>query len=294
MDLHGSSDIDDFERPWPRSVIDRTAGFRIEENHTLAPRNSSSEISGVKTHDRQHIGNTAVRVLLRTVQHGLWKGSPAALMSFEFFFTFGEDAAARFTRADICFRISQAEAPNPVAVLKTWEVSALCPRKIYGNPTQEEDRQWKYALVAPIVAPLRVNSFGLTPPVDLESAYPKDHRLTISGFRVHDGARWVITENKTQQSGIPDQFTCAMIVPYANADTFSMDVAVTLSTNRPALKLVALPWTREDPIHIPPGQDLGLVMPITDFQELTQDHWRTSAEYPIEDQVNTQEILTHC
>ena len=261
--------------------------------------------------DRSHLKGTELRVFLHTVQHGSLHGKAAVFVALEFNFIFREDSF-RFTSAEILTKWHKRTAlapqpdPKPSRNIKTkspaprpLEVISHSPVKIYGNPTRE-DRKWTFGIAVPVSATVGIASVGVQPSAGLESAFPRDHRLTISGFRVRGGARWDIHENSAQASGIPNKFTCAMLVPYGSdnaADDTSgcqAAVSVAIKTSWPGVSLRGMPWNADDPLLFIPGNNLGNALSITEFERLTEADWKSVVEYPTEFQVSLSMEAQNC
>lgn len=281
--------------PANNNIYDRVVPFEVEWSHELAAqRNVADEPNRQVVIDREHISKTAVRVFLKHVQYGSFNNQPATFFALKSHFIFDDKDAIRFTAAEINIQMRKTtfrgaakgdESPEMKNRKGRLEVAALCPRKIYGNLTRN-DRKWRYGFSVPISWNIGA-VLGVSPSVELESAYPKDCRMTISGSLVLGGARWKLTENEIQKSGIPDQFTCAAVVPFDVDDGgFQAHVSIKISTNLPMLSLRAMPWSMDDPIIFKADHNFGTLAGLeSQFEKLTEEHWKIVVDYPTEFQV---------
>ena len=268
---------------------DKTVPLQVEFDNELAPQKNDHDGAANREMviDRSHLQDTAIRVSLRTVQHGRLHNRPAVFVALHFSFIF-YTREFRFTSAEILTKWHKRRATNDEA-LQPLEVRGLSPSKLYGAASREQ-RSWKYGIAVPVSATVGVAKAGIKPSVALESAFPRDHRLTISGFAIKGGAKWSIHENAKQGSGIPYVFTCAMLVPYdeENADSSlgcQASVSVVIRTSWPGVSLRAMPWRADDPVLFIPGHDKGTALSTTSFEDLTLADWELVVSYPTEFQV---------
>lgn len=231
--------------------------------------------------DRLHLKGTELRVFLHTVLHGSLHGKAAVFVALEFNFIFREDSF-RFTSAEILTKWHKRTASAPQSdprfsgntkkkppALRPVEVISHSPVKIYGNPTRE-NRKWTFGIAVPVSATVGIASVGVQPP-----------SAASGSEEAHD-------ENSAQASGIPNKFTCAMLVPYGSgnpADDVSgcqATVSVTVKTSWPGVSLRGMPWNADEPVLFIPGNNLDNALSITEFERLTEADWKSVVDYPVE------------
>ena len=202
--------------------------------------------------DRSFSG-MAVRTLLRSVHYGTsTTGTLLCLIAFEVLFIFPTSATLRFTNANITASFTRTSdklivsAPTDVSVPNPILVKNFCPRKFFGA-VQQEDRKWTYSLSMPLNFTAPFVQTGVNPSLSHESSSARDHRMKITGLVIADNAlKWTLVENAMQKEGIPDIFTCAILVEHdGNPFQANISVSVRPGVALPSIRLGALPWSKD-------------------------------------------------
>lgn len=248
-------------------------------------------------------GGMAVRTLLRSVHYGTSvTGTPLCLIAFEFLFVFPTSVTFRFKSANIIASFIRTpdkliiNSPTDVSVPTPVLVKNFCPRKFFGV-VQHENRKWTYQLDVPInltAAPLP--SIGLTPSIGMERSFIRDYRMEIRGLPIEENTvKWTLSENVKQKEGIPDIFTCAVLVEHGG-NPFQANVSVSVSpgTPFPSIRLDALPWSKDDPVLFHPGFEFSTKLSHRRLDQLNEDEWLSLVDFPREYQVCASPLFTNC
>lgn len=244
----------------------------------------------------------AVRTLLRSVHYGMsTTGSPLCLIAFGIHFIFPTSATLRFTYANVTAsftrssdKLIQVSSPTNVSVSSPIFVKNFCPRKFFGT-VQREDRKWIYNLdLALNFAPPFVQT-GINPSVSRETSYSRDHRMKISGLPIATNTvKWTLSENAKQKEGIPDIFTCALLVEYdGNPFQAVVSVSVRPSVALPSIHLGALPWSKDDPVLFHPGKEFAAKLSHRRLDQLNEAEWLSLVDFPTEYQVRASPLSTN-
>lgn len=163
-------------------------------------------------------------------------------------------------------------------------VAVICPKNIYGEASLAHISNTIGGNGGPEYARLSANR---------SISRDQRHMIRARGQRWLDMetgsiniARWVITENSSQGSGIPMDFACAALYEHGG-EPFQLTVEVRLRT-KTGLTLFGHPWSALTPVMIRPGTKFGSTTIATDFNELSIQDWRClcPAEWSDADEVS--------
>lgn len=251
--------------------------------------------------DRSFSG-MAVRTLLRSVHYGTSiTGTPLCLIAFEVLFIFPTSATLRFTNASITASFTRTpdklivSSPTDVSVLTPILVKNFCPRKFFGA-VQHENRKWIYRLDVPLNLTPPFAQTGINPSVSMESSFIRDYRMEVRGLPIaNNTVKWTLVENAKQKEGIPDIFTCALLVEH-DGNPFQADVSVSVRPGvaLPSIRLDALPWSKDDPVLFHPGMEFAVKLSHRRLDQLDETEWLSLVDFPVEYQVRASRLSTNC
>jgi hypothetical protein len=239
--------------------------------------------------DRNFSG-MAVRTLLRSVHYGTSAtGSALCLIAFEVIFIFPTSATLRFKSANITASFTGTpdklivSSPTDISVPTPILVKNFCPRKFFGA-VQQEDRKWVYRLDVPFNLTVPFAQTGVNPSVSMERSFIRDYRMEIRGLPIAENTvKWSLSENAKQGEGIPDIFTCALLVEY-DGGPFQADISVSVRPGvvLPSIRLDALPWSKDDPVLFHPGREFAAKLSHRRLDQLNETEWLSLVDFPRE------------
>jgi len=91
-----------------------------------------------------------------------------------------------------------------------------------------------------------------------------------------------------QKEGIPDIFTCAILVEH-DGNPFQADISVSVRPGvaLPSIRLGALPWSKDDPVLFRPGMEFAAKLSHRRLDQLGETDWLSLVDFPSEYQNQT-------
>jgi hypothetical protein len=216
----------------------------------------------------QRLGECLVTGTLKGVYDGTYNGSSAALLLFHFnFHSPLSQKMWRYTDAKIEITFSRDLKPHEVDVDdgKAPRIVSIFPYAVNGN-VSEEHRRWAYELSVPVgLNTLSPVDIKVEPKISKESSFIVGHRMQIQGLvyssnrklDLSNVATWDMSENDIQETGIPHDFRCGLVVLHGGVD-FQANIQVKFSIPLGGgLRLTGWPWTKDDPLLFDRGTRLS-------------------------------------
>lgn len=168
------------------------------------------------------IGESGYKVTIKSVSYSTYHQRPACLFAMTVAFKWRDTKRSRVKAACIELNLQHVSAngetledePGPKILLFT-------PEMIYGDP-RDETRTKERSLGGSIGAGMPA---GATASIDASRStsitQSGERRMRIQGQKfgpmdpeIEDTAEWILEENLAQKNGIPDRFTCAVIIDW--------------------------------------------------------------------------------
>jgi hypothetical protein len=253
-----------------------------------AQKNQPGQLNRKVITERSFAG-MVVRALLRSVQYRTsTDGKPLCLAAFEVLFIY-DNSTFRFKSADVI--VSFTKTPDnlivglPASVLTPVVVQNFCPRRVYGLPSSEEHK-WTYHIDMVANFTLPPVQTSIAPSINRETSYMRDHRMEIRGLPIKSNTvKWTLFENAKQQKGIPDRFTCAVLLEH-DGTPFQAEVRVSVRASVAVLSLPlafnAQPWSKDDPVLFQPGAEFAAKVPPQHLSQMKEADWLLLVDLPKE------------
>ena len=202
---------------------DFVTDFDVDEaaKAKLRIENDGSPNRGKITADA--LGGIFYQALLSHVQYGKYDGQPAALLIFNFQFSFRDQTSKRITSASVTLTFEETTGPNvklpePRNPKNDPVVVFMSPAQVFGEVSVVQRKPYWNLDVS-----MKFKQYGadVGPEVGMGQAseYTQDRRMTLIGFSTSDDEHhennavvWNINENSLQRSGILHRFPAAVII----------------------------------------------------------------------------------
>lgn len=268
------------------SMISSTVAFKLDSSTGQLGHRVPKEVSdNAKKVEALDFWKWGVRASIVSVQQGQFKGKPSTLIVFQF--TFSISGNSRLAEAEITatFRPAAAAAHNnsDTAVSTAEEeypvLKLCCPTHIQGLVRRAmitDDGGSSVTVGMPSFPPVAVE-IGVSRPKEVQ--YLKDYSMRIRG-QLWDSpnveeehiARWYLSEDSKQGDGIPRSFRSAVVVEN-HGQSFQGTVKIT-ANSKLGLRVLGWPWSAPKPILFKHGVTFGEQLDVTNFDDLSDAHWR--------------------
>lgn len=240
----------------------------------LGLKNVSDDIRAKVT----HVESLGLGILgtVRTVSYGAWENKPACLIVLQFNHR-GSSSASAFRRIEILVScepwVSKCLDEQPV--LRNFSprrqlVRLDHDRGIWGWDALE--RSWAFNDSSSAHARANANNETRTTPGVSGSAWSRKRRMEPHQIS------WVIDTGKKEQWQVPDQLSFAFVVQYHSAFKATVELNAKTHVGLP-FPLVALPWSKDDPLLFNGKTQMGHFAYTLDFDLLLDIDWANLVPY---------------
>jgi len=199
---------------------------------------------------------------LTEVVHGKLSGSgePATLVVMDFWFLSSEKSR-RFTKATIDVSFRDADATPEKG---PWVIGLDPVGKWQAQPSEKHVEMTRSAN-ASAQAGSGPASMGAGVACDYKTSQNEADQITVNGMKLFDGTpighkrkvRWVLTENRSQSSGLPSQFRTFILVQRCDNEQFTAVVDIDAHVNLSASVLRMFGRKpKDDPIIFEPDPEV--------------------------------------
>jgi len=253
--------------------------FDVDEASKTTLRIYNNGVTNREKITAQDLSGISFSAKLTHVQYGTYNGADAVLLRFYMGFQFRHNSRKRITFAMMRFMLEETQDSSftphsPRNPLNDPVIRVLSPVQVTGEITTESvNRKWSLSV------PIQYQSFGMTAGPEFgfetEAAFVQEHRMWILGGTTstddhHEDniARWEMSENKSQESGILHRLPVAIVATLPSDPPLPVKVTGTVETSVAfSLNPVRLKQKRDDPIFldrktgkgspVAPGLDFG-------------------------------------
>ncbi|KAF2188397.1 hypothetical protein K469DRAFT_748696 [Zopfia rhizophila CBS 207.26] len=235
-----------------------------------------------------------VRADVTSVQQGIFRGKPACLIVFEFRFLFDDNGSSnRLSEAKITATFQPPQDNSQQSVFNGTALGAnnypvvklYCPKLVEGPVSVEKHTKGTEVSVSlggrgslPAKPDVGIARSG-------EVEYLKDYRMQIKGKRwsspgleQDNMAIWTVLENSKQGDGIPPDFKSAVLLQHTG-QPFQGTLRI-LAKTKMGIRLFGWPWSAPNPLLFKPDASLGQQLDFSDFDQLSDEHWRQLCDFP--------------